>query len=126
MPLNGNIRKFRYDLFLNDKQIFESLGDNLIDITKTKLVKIIEDVIEKTGHEIVCSVKPENISPNDELYSVDFENNAVCVETLISGRHVFVGKGAGALPTGSAVLEDLKRLLDGYSYQVSKRVKTVA
>ena len=51
MPLNGNIRKFRYDLFLNDKQIFESLGDNLIDITKTKLVKIIEDVIEKTGHE---------------------------------------------------------------------------
>ena len=51
MPLNGNIRKFRYDLFLNDKQIFESLGENLIDLTKTKLVKIIEDVIEKTGHK---------------------------------------------------------------------------
>ena len=51
MPLNGNIRKFRYDLFLNDKQIFESLGDNLIDLTKTKLIKIIENVIEKTGHK---------------------------------------------------------------------------
>ena len=37
--------------FLNDKQIFESLGDSLIDLTKTKLVKIIEDVIEKTGHK---------------------------------------------------------------------------
>ena len=49
MPLNGNIRKFRYDLFLNDKQIFESLGDNLIDITKTKkdTLEIREKVVPK-------------------------------------------------------------------------------
>ncbi|WP_425392877.1 homoserine dehydrogenase [Ekhidna sp.] len=92
---------------------------------KGRKVKLVA-TLKKTDHEIICSVKPESIGPNDELYSVDFENNAVSVETLISGRHVFMGKGAGALPTGSAVLEDLKRLLDGYSYQVSKKVKTVA
>ncbi|WP_424962226.1 homoserine dehydrogenase [Ekhidna sp.] len=92
---------------------------------KGRKIKLIA-TLKKTDREIVCSVKPESISTNDEFYSVDFENNAVSIETLISGRHVFIGKGAGALPTGSAVLEDLKRLLDGYSYRVSKRVKTVA
>ena len=105
----------------------EGVTKEVIKRAKAKGRKVKQvATLKKTGHEIVCSVKPENISPNDELYSVDFENNAVSVETLISGRHVFMGKGAGALPTGSAVLEDLKRLLDGYSYQVSKKVKTVA
>ena len=93
--------------------------------TKRRKVKLVAS-LKKSNHEIVCSVKPEAVGANDELYSVDYENNAVSVETLISGRHVFAGKGAGSLPTGSAVLEDLKRLLDGYSYQVSKKVKTVA
>lgn len=93
--------------------------------SKGRKIKLVA-TLKKSNQEIICTIKPETIGPNDELYSVDFENNAISVETLISGRHVFVGKGAGALPTGSAVLEDLKRLLDGYSYQVSKRVKTVA
>ncbi|SNT20814.1 homoserine dehydrogenase [Ekhidna lutea] len=75
--------------------------------------------------EINCIIKPEAVGPNDEFYSVDYENNAVSVETLISGKHVAVGKGAGSLPTGSSVIEDLKRLLQGYNYQVGKRVKTV-
>lgn len=92
---------------------------------KGKKIKLVA-TLEKRDHAIICSVKPQSIGPNDELYSVDFENNAISIETLISGRHVFVGKGAGALPTGSAVLEDLKRLLSGFRYQVSKRVKTVA
>lgn len=93
--------------------------------TKGRKIKLVAS-LKKTNQEIVCTVKPEMVGANDEFYSVDFENNAISVETLISGRHVFVGKGAGALPTGSAVLEDLKRLLNGYSYQVSKRIKTVA
>ena len=92
---------------------------------KGKKIKLVA-TLEKRDHALICSVKPQSVGPNDELYSVDFENNAISIETLISGRHVFVGKGAGALPTGSAVLEDLKRLLSGFRYQVSKRVKTVA
>lgn len=93
--------------------------------SKRRKIKPIATLV-KDSNGIRCSIKPEAVGPNDEFYSVDFENNAVSVETLMSGRHVAVGKGAGSLPTGSSVLEDLKRLLDGYSYQVSKRVKTVA
>ena len=71
MPLNGNIRKFRYDLFLNDKQIFDSLGDNLIDLTKRKLVKIVEDVIEKKGYKNLIIDKIEI-----DLGKIDINNLA--------------------------------------------------
>lgn len=93
--------------------------------TKGRKIKLVAS-LKKENQEIICSVKPEMVGVNDALYSVDFENNAISVDTAISGRHVFVGRGAGALPTGSAVLEDLKRLMNGYSYQVSQRIKTVA
>ncbi len=96
------------------------------DIKKAKLKgKKIKPVatIERLGGEITCTIKPELVSPNDELYSIDFENNAISVDTLISGKHTAAGKGAGSLPTGSAVLEDLKRILNGFSYQVKKESK---
>ena len=51
MPVNGNIRKFRFDLSLNDRKIFDDLGDHLIELTKTKLIKIVEDVAERTGQK---------------------------------------------------------------------------
>ena len=82
--------------------------------------------INHIGNEIYCSVKPEEINPDDALYNVDLENNAISVETSISGIHLSIGKGAGALPTGSAVLEDLKRVLNGYKYEVGKIGKKVA
>lgn len=99
------------------------------EIKKAKLkgrkIKSVATV-ERTLDGIVCTVKPQSVGPNDELYSIDFENNIVSVETLVSGKHTAAGKGAGSLPTGSAVLEDLKRLLSGYSYQVSKIKTAVA
>ncbi len=105
----------------------ENVTKELIKKAKTKGKKIKPiATIEIVDGKIVCTVKPQLVSPNDELFSVDFENNAISVETLISGKHTAAGKGAGSLPTGSAVIEDLKRLLSGYSYQVSKSKKTVA
>ncbi|WP_436517784.1 homoserine dehydrogenase [Ekhidna sp. To15] len=105
----------------------EGVSKEAIKKAKTKGRKIKPvATIERTDNGIICSVKPEEVGPNDELYSIDYENNAISVDTLISGRHIAAGKGAGSLPTGSAVLEDLKRLLSGYSYQVSRLIKTVA
>ncbi|NQZ76783.1 MAG: homoserine dehydrogenase, partial [Ekhidna sp.] len=105
----------------------ENISKESIKRAKTKGRKIKPvATIERSITGITCEVKAEAIGPNDELYSVDFENNAVSVETLTSGKHTFSGKGAGSLPTGLAVIEDLKRLLNGYSYQVSKEMKNVA
>lgn len=68
-----------------------------------------------------CSVKPELVDKDDELFNVDFENNAIGIYTSLSGTHLSIGKGAGALPTGSAVISDLKKILQGYKYQKSLR-----
>lgn len=100
-----------------------------VDLKKAKKQgKKIKPVatIQRLGNEVYCSVRPEKIGPNDPLFSVDYENNAISVSTVISGDHVAVGKGAGALPTGSAVLEDLKRLLNGFKYQSGIVKKKVA
>jgi len=82
--------------------------------------------IRKEGKEVICTVKPQTVNSNDSLYSVDFEDNIVDIETKLSGHHISVGKGAGAIPTGSAVLEDLKRILYGYKYQIFSQLEKVA
>lgn len=109
-------------------------SESIEDVTKEAIKKArikgkkIKPVatIERTENGVTCTVSPQAVNPNDELYSIDFENNVISVETMISGKHIAAGKGAGSLPTGSAVLEDLKRLLNSYSYQVSKTIKSVA
>jgi len=82
-------------------------------------LKRIEDKYE-------CSIAPRLLSQSDPLFNVDFENNAVGVSTSISGNHLLVGKGAGAFPTGSAVINDLKRVLKGERYQQVKPEELVS
>ena len=79
MPVNGNIRKFRFDLSLNDEQIFEPLGDKLIELTKTKLIRILEEVIEESGQKNLVIDKIEiNVGQIDinnlEILSKKFKN----------------------------------------------------
>jgi homoserine dehydrogenase len=42
------------------------------------------------------------------------------VETVFSETQLFVGKGAGDEPTGSAVLSDISALTYGYQYEYKK------
>jgi homoserine dehydrogenase len=77
--------------------------------------------LERVGEHFICSVKPEFVAPSDLFYSVDNENNIIGVQTDISGWHYLIGKGAGAYPSGSAVLADLKKVLRGFRYQVARR-----
>lgn len=72
--------------------------------------------IEKTETGFHCTVQPKAIDISSELFNVNNENNAITVHTKLSGTHTLVGKGAGAFPTGSAVLGDLLRILNGVKY----------
>ena len=83
MPVNGNIRKFRFDLSLNDEQIFEPLGDKLIELTKTKLIRILEEVIEESGQKNLVIDKIEiNVGHIDinnlEILSKKFKYLGYC------------------------------------------------
>jgi homoserine dehydrogenase len=53
------------------------------------------------------SVKPELLPAGDPLAAVRYENNALVIRARAAGELTFLGRGAGALPTASAVLADI-------------------
>jgi homoserine dehydrogenase len=53
------------------------------------------------------SVRPELLPAGDPLAAVRYENNALVVRARAAGELMFQGRGAGALPTASAVLADV-------------------
>ncbi|MBI2214094.1 MAG: homoserine dehydrogenase [Acidobacteria bacterium] len=53
------------------------------------------------------SVRLELLAAGDPLAAVRYENNALVVRARAAGELTFLGRGAGALPTASAVLADI-------------------
>lgn len=76
--------------------------------------------LERKKKEILVRLKREWVHKNDPLYGVDYELNAITVEGNLSGEQTYIGRGAGSLPTGSAVLYDLKLLLDQFNGRYTK------
>ncbi|HEY3405114.1 MAG TPA: hypothetical protein VGK59_17115, partial [Ohtaekwangia sp.] len=65
-------------------------------------------------------VAPQFVEANNPLASVRNEYNAVQVQGAFAEKQLFIGKGAGSYPTGSAVLSDLSALSYDYSYEYKK------
>ncbi len=82
-------------------------------------IKLIARAYKLNG-KILGFVAPQFI-PNDHmLASVRNEYNAVLVEGAFAEKQVFIGKGAGGYPTGSAVLSDISALAYDYRYEYKK------
>lgn len=75
---------------------------------------------EKIGNKLVGFVAPHFISEKNVAYNVNNEFNSVSVEALFSDKQLFLGKGAGAYPTASAVLSDVSALQFDYAYEYKK------
>jgi homoserine dehydrogenase len=69
---------------------------------------------------------PQFISKSSELYSVDDVFNGIITESSFADRNVFIGKGAGAYPTASAVLSDLSALTYNYRYEYKKLIQNLS
>lgn len=65
-------------------------------------------------------VAPQFIESTHPLYAVRNEYNAVQLESAFAEKQLFVGKGAGSYPTGSAVLSDVSALTYDYQYEYKK------
>ncbi len=74
----------------------------------------------KSGNKIFGLVAPQFIGSQHPLSSVRNEFNAVSVEGAFAEKQLFVGKGAGSYPTGSAVLSDISALTYDYRYEYKK------
>ena len=82
-----------------------------------KLNPVIQK-IDKTN--FVAFVLPQLINNSNKLFNIHNEYNAVIVEGIFSNEQLFIGKGAGGHPTGSAVLSDISALSYGYKYEYKK------
>lgn len=74
----------------------------------------------KVGNQISAYCLPQFISKEHKLYNVKNEYNGVVLESAFSESQVFIGKGAGSNPTGSAVLSDIAALRYNYQYEYRK------
>jgi homoserine dehydrogenase len=85
-------------------------GVSMSDIENAKSegsrIKLIARAEKKNG-EIEYSVGPVSVTADSPLAWVNNEFNAVYVEGTPVGELMFYGKGAGSLPTGSAIMGDV-------------------
>lgn len=86
------------------KEILEAKEQN-------KKIKLIGYAKKSSETEAVeAYVKPMTFTSEHPLYSVNNEFNAVYVKGDSVGELMFYGKGAGPLPTGSAVVGDIIKI----------------
>jgi len=83
-------------------------------------IKLIAQAFKKADGSIIAFVAPKFIKPSDKLSQVNDVYNGVTLKTVFSEDQFFVGKGAGAYPTASAVISDLSALTYDYKYEYKK------
>lgn len=115
-----------YGLVVDPDSVFnygiQHLGNADFELLRRLGYKLkLHPVARKTGTQsITLYVLPEIIGTDHELYAIEQEYNAVLVEAAFSDKQLFIGKGAGGHPTGSAVLSDISALTYQYKYEYKK------
>ena len=66
---------------------------------------------EEQGGMSFASVEPVFLRRNSVLASARNEYNALCLDCENIGKQILIGKGAGEKPTASALLSDLRKIL---------------
>lgn len=82
--------------------------------------------LQQMGSKLSASIFPEAVGPDDALYGIEHELNAVEVNLRYSGKQLFTGKGAGAFPTGASVLADVQKLIKGKAYTYHRSNKKIS
>lgn len=73
-------------------------------------VKHVAEVSVDGAGDVCARVGPAFVAQSDALYSVDGVQNALVVRADLVGELTFAGPGAGAMPTASAIVEDLVKV----------------
>lgn len=83
-------------------------------------IKLVAQAFKNTDGNITAFVIPKFVDSTDRLFNVDDVFNGVITKTSFADEQFFVGKGAGAHPTASAVLSDISALSYDYQYEYKK------
>ena len=110
----------------NPEDIFnigiDSIGELELRYAKEKglKIKLVAQAFKGNDGKLSAFVIPKFIDREDRLYTVDDVFNGVLTKTSFADTHFFVGRGAGAHPTASAVLSDISALSYDYRYEYKK------
>lgn len=100
----------------------QRLGDLELKLASEKgyKVKLMAHAVKLAGDKAAAFVLPQFVDAGNRFYTVDDVFNGVQTETSFADKQFFVGKGAGAFPTASAVLSDISALSYDYRYEYKK------
>jgi len=96
------------------------LSDAKVAKEKGYEVKLVAQAKKLSDGKIAALVLPQFVSKDDPLALVKHEYNGVVIESGFADKQFFYGKGAGSLPTASAVLSDIAALRYDYRYEYKK------
>jgi len=84
-------------------------------------IKLVGQVEKLDENKISLFVLPRLVRKDKYIYSVEEEFNGVVIKGLAYDKQFMFGKGAGAHPTGSAVLSDITATGNDYKYEYKKK-----
>lgn len=115
-----------FGLVVKPKEILnlgiEGLGPLELRFAKEKgfKIKLIAQAYKMENDQIAAYVLPKFVPNTDKLFQVEDEYNGIITKTAFAETQFFMGKGAGAYPTASAVLSDISALAYDYKYEYKK------
>jgi homoserine dehydrogenase len=95
-------------------------GDSIVAKEKNQQIKLVAQAKKLQNGKVAAFVLPQFVKPTDHLAFVKNEYNGVVIESGFADKQFFYGKGAGSLPTASAVLSDISALRYQYKYEYKK------
>ena len=83
-------------------------------------IKLVAKVVKRENNAVSLYVAPQFVDESKYIYNVEDEYNGVVIKGAFYDKQFMFGKGAGAFPTGSAVLSDITALSHNYKYEYKK------
>lgn len=105
----------------------ERLGKQAFEYAQEKglEIKLIASAQKIDDQKLNAWVIPQFVLKDQLLGQVKNEYNGVRTQTCFSENQFFLGKGAGAYPTASAVISDISALSYQYRYEYKKRKQAI-
>lgn len=94
--------------------------DAVMAIKKDCVIKLAAYAKKLKNGKVAAFVLPQFVKKNDLMAFIKNEYNGVIIESSFADKQFFYGKGAGSLPTASAVLSDISALRYDYKYEYKK------
>jgi homoserine dehydrogenase len=95
-------------------------GDAAVAKARNQQIKLVAQAKKLQNGKVAAFVLPQFVNHDDHLAFVKNEYNGVVIESGFADKQFFYGKGAGSLPTASAVLSDISALRYQYKYEYKK------